>query len=155
MVFLSVSRIPSCSAIRYRCIPWGLLGFRPIPEVERCRSSADWYRSRPQEDITMSVDAPECRQCQLVLFSVIWLANRLEMVTSDLSDFMAVDWLTMEHIPILFFCQSKRSLCILSRLVTGIRSHHFWSITGKRTNRKAGYKKKQSVDSIDTKSSFY
>jgi hypothetical protein len=26
---------------------------------------------------------------------------------------------------------------------------------GKRTNQKAGYKKKQSIDSIDTKSSFY
>jgi hypothetical protein len=28
-------------------------------------------------------------------------------------------------------------------------------ITGKRTNQKAGYKKKQPIDSIDTKSSFY
>jgi hypothetical protein len=28
-------------------------------------------------------------------------------------------------------------------------------ITGKRTNQKPGYKKKQPIDSIDTKSSFY
>jgi hypothetical protein len=27
--------------------------------------------------------------------------------------------------------------------------------TGKRTNQKAGYKKKQPIESIDTKSSFY
>jgi hypothetical protein len=56
-----------------------------------------------------------------VLFPGFWLANRPEMVTSDWSDFLAVDWLTMEHIPIrflFFFCQSKRPLCILSRLVT-------------------------------------
>ena len=44
-------------------IPGGLPGFRAIPEVERCRSSAARYRSRPQKDITMSADAPECRQC--------------------------------------------------------------------------------------------
>jgi hypothetical protein len=37
-----------------KLIPWGLLGFRAIPEVERCRSSAARYRSRPQEDITIS-----------------------------------------------------------------------------------------------------
>jgi hypothetical protein len=37
----------------------------------------------------------------LVLFSGLWLANRPEMATSDWSDFLAVDWLTMEHISIL------------------------------------------------------
>ena len=37
----------------------------------------------------------------LVLFPGFWLDNRLEMVTSDWSDFLAVDWLTMEHISIL------------------------------------------------------
>jgi hypothetical protein len=29
------------------------------------------------------------------------MANRPEMATSDWSDFLAVDWLTMEHISIL------------------------------------------------------
>jgi hypothetical protein len=29
------------------------------------------------------------------------------MVTSDWSDFLAVDWLTMEHIPIRFFFNPK------------------------------------------------
>ena len=47
-------------------IPWGFLGFRAIPKVERCRSSAAQYRSRPQEHITMSADAPECRQCHVL-----------------------------------------------------------------------------------------
>jgi hypothetical protein len=37
----------------------------------------------------------------LVLFPGFWLANRPEMVTSHWSDFLAVDWLTMEHISIL------------------------------------------------------
>ena len=37
----------------------------------------------------------------LVLFPGFWLANRPEMATSDWSDFLAVDWLTMEHISIL------------------------------------------------------
>jgi hypothetical protein len=37
----------------------------------------------------------------LVLFPEFWLANRPEMATSDWSDFLAVDWLTMEHIWIL------------------------------------------------------
>jgi hypothetical protein len=37
----------------------------------------------------------------LVLFPGLWLANRSEMVTSDWSDFLAVHWLTMEHISIL------------------------------------------------------
>jgi hypothetical protein len=32
---------------------------------------------------------------------VFWLANRPEMATSDCSDFLTVDWLTMEHISIL------------------------------------------------------
>jgi hypothetical protein len=34
----------------------------------------------------------------LVLFPRFWLANRPEMATSDWSDFLAVDWLTMSHI---------------------------------------------------------
>ena len=37
----------------------------------------------------------------LVLFPGFWLANRPEMATSDWSDFLAIDWLTMEHISIL------------------------------------------------------
>jgi hypothetical protein len=37
----------------------------------------------------------------LVLFLGFWLLNRPEMATSDWSDFLAVDWLTMEHISIL------------------------------------------------------
>jgi hypothetical protein len=37
----------------------------------------------------------------LVLFPRFWLANRPVMATSDWSDFLAVDWLTMEHISIL------------------------------------------------------
>ena len=37
----------------------------------------------------------------LVLFPGFWLASRPEMATSDWSDFLAVDWLTMEHISIL------------------------------------------------------
>jgi hypothetical protein len=37
----------------------------------------------------------------LVLFPGFWLDNRPEMATSDWSDFLAVDWLTMEHISIL------------------------------------------------------
>ena len=54
----------------------------------------------------------------LVLFPVIWLANRPEMVTSDWSDFLAVDWVDTSQ-SVVFLCQSKRPLCILSRLVTG------------------------------------
>jgi hypothetical protein len=30
------------------------------------------------------------------------------MVTSDWSDFLAVDWLTMEHIPIRFFLSIQK-----------------------------------------------
>jgi hypothetical protein len=37
----------------------------------------------------------------LVLFPGFWLANRPKMATSDWSDFLAVDWLTMEHISTL------------------------------------------------------
>jgi hypothetical protein len=37
----------------------------------------------------------------LVPFPGFWLASRPEMATSDWSDFLAVDWLTMEHISIL------------------------------------------------------
>ena len=37
----------------------------------------------------------------LVRFSGFWLANRPEMATSHWSDFLTVDWLTMEHISIL------------------------------------------------------
>jgi hypothetical protein len=37
----------------------------------------------------------------LVHFPGFWLANRPEMATSDWSDFLAVDWMTMEHISIL------------------------------------------------------
>ena len=37
----------------------------------------------------------------IVFFPGFWLANRPEMATSDWSDFLAVDWLTMEHISIL------------------------------------------------------
>ena len=33
----------------------------------------------------------------LVLFPGFWMANRPEMATSDWSDFLAFDWLTMEH----------------------------------------------------------
>ena len=37
----------------------------------------------------------------LVLFPGFWLANRPEMAASDWSDFLAVNWLTMEQISIL------------------------------------------------------
>jgi hypothetical protein len=130
------------------------------------------------------------------------LANRPEMVTSDWSDFLAVDWVDTSQ-SVVFLCQSKRPLCILSRLVTGSIEAalsflsffflnfiffsfffiHFFSSTkynkdyihcntwhclhsgastdmvmsswGLERYQTAGYKKKQPIESIDTKSSFY
>ena len=47
----------------------------------------------------------------LVCFPAIWLDNRLEMVTSDWSNFLAADWFMMEHISILLPPDYRLSRC--------------------------------------------
>ena len=56
-------------------------------------------------------------------FHGLWLANGPEMVTSDWSDFLAVDWLTMEHIS--FLLSPDYRLCTCHRLDLDIV--HNWS----------------------------
>jgi hypothetical protein len=56
-------------------------------------TSFDMSRKSKSEDQTKALNIP--------FTLTLWLANRPEMTTSDWSHFLAVDWLTMEHISIL------------------------------------------------------
>ena len=59
-------------------------------------------------------------------FPGFWLANRPEIVTSDWSDVLAVDWLTMEHISFLLSPDYRLSTCHRLDLDT-VHNRYAWT----------------------------